>query len=493
MLRNQLFEHGFIRAACGRARQVLVQHAWQIGQELGVARCLCLQLVPQALRAHLVQHPFFQKWLGRAPEVKVGVELAAQSFDIEQRLLQQHQLRLNLHLKAARGLEQAHQHHAQRNFRQRAVKVGLAHGANGGFKFFHPRVRWHPARLHMQGRHTLVVAAEKGQKVLRQIFLVELGQRANDAKVQRDIAPEAIGLQADHDVSRVHVRMEETITKHLGKENGHAITRQLGDVNTGVTQTLHLTDGHALHALHHHHIGVAVIPVNLGDQHQIQPFHIAAQLRGIGGFTDQIQLVMQIVVELGNDFSGLEALAVAGELFHPAGHHVHQRQVFVDDRLHAGAQHLDSYFALAAILVAHHGEMHLRDGGAGHGLALKAHKNLIERLTKRSLNGVHRNLRIKRRHTILQLGQLFGHIGRHQVAAGGQHLTELHEDGPQLFQRLTQAYAAGLVELATKGKHAAQLAHCRMRKAGEHQLVQPISKDHPEDGPASQKTAHGCV
>jgi hypothetical protein len=38
----------------------------------------------------------------------------------------------------------------------------------------------------------------------------------------------------------------------------------------------------------------------------------------------------------------------------------------------------------------------------------------------------------------------FGHVRRHQVAAGGQDLAELDEDRPQLLQRQAQARAARL-------------------------------------------------
>src|SRR2546425_12867156 len=50
---------------------------------------------------------------------------------------------------------------------------------------------------------------------------------------------------------------------------------------------------------------------------------------------DQVQLIVQVVVELGHDLAGLEALAVGRQALDPARHHVHQRQVLVDHGLHA--------------------------------------------------------------------------------------------------------------------------------------------------------------
>lgn len=145
--------------------------------------------------------------------------------------MQQHQLRLNFHLETARCLEQAHQHHAQRNLGQRAVKVRLTDGTNGGLQLFHTCGGGNPATFNVQGCHALVVSAEKRQEVLRQIFLVKFRQRANDAKVQRDIAAKALWLQAHHDVARVHVGVEKAVTEDLGEEQRHTIAGQLRNVH----------------------------------------------------------------------------------------------------------------------------------------------------------------------------------------------------------------------------------------------------------------------
>ena len=110
---------------------------------------------------------------------------------------------------------------------------------------------------------------------MRQIFLVDFRQGTDDAKVERYVAPESGCIQAHLDVAWVHVGVKKPVAKHLGKENGDAIARQLGKVDPGCAQLLDLADGHALHALHHHHVGAAVIPEHLGHQHQVQAVHIA--------------------------------------------------------------------------------------------------------------------------------------------------------------------------------------------------------------------------
>jgi len=82
---------------------------------------------------------------------------------------------------------------------------------------------------------------------------------------------------------------------------------------------------------------VTKVPDHLGDQHQIKALHVAAQLGRVGRFAHQVQLVVQVFVKLGHHLAGFEAFAVGAQVFHPARHHAHQAQVFVDDGQHAWA------------------------------------------------------------------------------------------------------------------------------------------------------------
>ncbi len=123
-------------APAGRARLVGspgAASAWcehgrgSAGSSWSVAR----RLVPELAlsRARQPTCSFIQrsrKGLRGAPQVQLRVELAPQAFDVEQGLLQQHELGLDLDIEAARGLEQPHQHQAQRDVLQRPVEVRLA-------------------------------------------------------------------------------------------------------------------------------------------------------------------------------------------------------------------------------------------------------------------------------------------------------------------------------------------------------------------------------
>src|SRR5438105_1643589 len=187
-----LDEQRLDRALLGRGARLQgrVQEARQLGQQLHIAWRLVLHPLQQAAPANLVVHPALQERLGGVPQVQVGVELAPEPFDIEQRLLQQHELRLDLDVEAARGLEQPQQHLAERDVLQRPVEVRLADRADRAFELVDTRRRRHPAAFDVQLGDALVVAPEEGDEVLRQVFLVELGERADDAEIERDVAPE---------------------------------------------------------------------------------------------------------------------------------------------------------------------------------------------------------------------------------------------------------------------------------------------------------------
>ena len=179
-----------------------MEQARQLRQQVDEARRLLLQLLDQAAPADLLFHPALEERLGGAPQVELRVEVATEALDVQQRLLQQHELRLDLDVEAARGLEQAQQHLAERDVLERPVELRLADGADRPFELVDPRLRRHPAALDVQLGDALVVAVEEGDEVLRQVVLVELGQRADDAEVERDVAAEGRRRDRHLDVAR---------------------------------------------------------------------------------------------------------------------------------------------------------------------------------------------------------------------------------------------------------------------------------------------------
>src|SRR5690606_41680562 len=66
---------------------------------------LLLQVAQQMQGADPLAHPAFEERLGGAPQVEIRVQLAAEAFDVEQGLLQQHQLRSEEHTSELQSRE----------------------------------------------------------------------------------------------------------------------------------------------------------------------------------------------------------------------------------------------------------------------------------------------------------------------------------------------------------------------------------------------------
>ncbi len=96
-------------------------------------------------QTNLIFDPVFEERLSGFPQIELRIELTADAFDVEQRFLQQHQLRLHFHIEAARGAEQVKQHMAERDLRQRLLEDGFAHGTDSEFEIFDVGIGRHPA------------------------------------------------------------------------------------------------------------------------------------------------------------------------------------------------------------------------------------------------------------------------------------------------------------------------------------------------------------
>ena len=362
----------------------------------------------------------------------------------------------------------------------------LAHGADRAFEFVHAGAFWNPAGLQMQLGHPLVVTPEKGDEVLRQVFLVELGQRAHDAEVKRDVAAEGLRRHAHLDVAGVHVGVKETVSKHLREEDGDTVARELWDVDAGIVQPLRLADRNAFHALHDDHGLGAQLPVHLRHHDQLQAFHVAAQLSGIGGFAHQIELVVQVVVELGNHFARLQSLAIGRQPLDPARQGAHQRDVVVDHRQHVGSQHLDGNFAA----VLQRGEMNLRDRSTGHRLDLEAGEHGFDALAESLFDQLTCLSGGEWRYVVLQLREFVGNVRWDQVAPRRQHLTELHEDRPEALERQPQALSSRHVEPPACRDHANQHLHPALAEVGQCQLVETVAINREDDEKKTREMPH---
>ncbi len=220
-------------------------------------------LLEDGARGHALSHPLAQHRLRGLPKIEFRIELASQALDVEQRLLQQNQLRLHLHVEAPRRLEQAQQHLGEGDLLERLVVDGLADRAHRGLEFVDPRGFRHPAALDMQLRDAAIVAVEEGHEIFRQIMLIARLQGADDAEIHGGIARISRIIDLHEDIAGVHVGMKEIMAEHLREKDLDAVLGQLGDVRAARPQLLDTADDDAVNALHDHDVLAAVVPVNL--------------------------------------------------------------------------------------------------------------------------------------------------------------------------------------------------------------------------------------
>ena len=170
-----------------------MDQSWQLGKKLRPLTGLLLKLAAHAAQPNALVHPALQIRLCGFPEIELRIELAPESLDIEQGLLQQYELRLNFDVEPAGSLEQAQQHLAQGNLGQRPVEIGFANRAHSAFELLFARIGWDPAGFDMQGCDAAIIPLEKREKILGKVVLVELGERSDDAEIQCDVTPERLG------------------------------------------------------------------------------------------------------------------------------------------------------------------------------------------------------------------------------------------------------------------------------------------------------------
>ena len=388
------------------------------------------------------------------------------------------------------GTEQFAQHLAQRHLAQRPGKVGLAHRARGRLQLVDAHRCRHPACLHVQLGDAPVVLVEDGHEVLGQVVLVLRRELADDAEIQhheaRILAPGR--MVVDPDVAGVRVGVEEVVAEHLGVEHPHALFGQLAAVDPGRIQRGDVVGGNAGDPLHGQRALGAVAPHHLRHV-QVrrvcpQPAHDA----GVGAFALEVQFGGQGGLDLVHHQLRADPVGIGMGAVDQRGQRAQQGDVGGDLLLDARAQHLDHHLAPVAQARA----MHLGDRGRSQRRGVEAGEGLGHRPAQRLLDDLPGRIAIEGCDLVLQQGQFFGDVRRHQVAPGGQDLPELDEDRAQLLQGQAQARTArqrGHLRRRTRHERLAQ-AQPALRRGVIEQIVQAVMQDHPADAPGPQRRLH---
>ena len=207
--------------AGGVTHEELMEHGRKLRGHLPPFGQLPAESLHQGPRTHLILHPLLQKGFGRLPQIKLGVEAPTQALDVEQGLLQQHQLWLDLHIEPSRRLKQMQQQTAKGDVLDRFSENRLADTADGGLKFLRPGLRRYPAGPYMGIRHRPIIAVEECQKVLGEIALVPVAEGPHDTEIDGPI----LAFRAYEDIPGMHVGVKKAITECLGEKDLDAIVR----------------------------------------------------------------------------------------------------------------------------------------------------------------------------------------------------------------------------------------------------------------------------
>ena len=376
--------------------------------------------------------------MGGFPKIQIRVKLPAQAFDIEQGFLQQHQLRLNFHVEAARRPEKPQQHLAKGNVLERLVEYGFANRANRRFEFVDPGFGRHPARVDMQLGDPVIIALEKREKILGEIMLVPGTQRADNPEVHRDIAGLRRVADIDENIAWVHVGVKEVVLEHLGEKYFHTVLGQFLHIRAGGVQRVHVADRHAADALHDQDIEAAILPVHLRHIQLVGACKISFQLRGVGRFAHHVELVDDGFFILADHFDRSQSPGFRPVPLREPGQDVQYIQVLPDLGLDAGPQNLDDDF-----LTGFQGRLvDLCDRGRRQWFVVKAVKNVIQAPAIGLLRHGLGFAGGKGWHAILQHRELIGDVQRQQVAPGRQGLAEFDENRPEFLQREAHTLSA---------------------------------------------------
>ena len=133
----------------------------------------------------LSDHPSLGHRPRRFPDVEIGIEAARHAFHHHHGLLQQHQLRLGLHVEAARGLEQLPQQPRHRDVAGASAEDRLADGAQGLGEGLDRMLRRHESEIVMQLRHAAIIAREEARQRFRHEAAHAGIEPAHDAEIDR--------------------------------------------------------------------------------------------------------------------------------------------------------------------------------------------------------------------------------------------------------------------------------------------------------------------
>ena len=191
---------------------------------------------------------------------------------------------------------------------------------------------------------------------------------------------------------------------------------------------------------HHHHAAARVLPVHFRHVEQIRSCEIRPQLGCRGCLAQQIELVEDGLFVLDNDLARVEPVRVGPVSMGQIGDEAQQAHVASYDPLDFGTHHLDHYLAT----VQEPCRVDLGDRCRRQRFACEFAEDLLDRTSERVTHDAGGRVARKRRHPVLQLGELVGDVFRQQIAAGVERIwPNLTKIGPRSSRARRSRIARG--------------------------------------------------
>ena len=120
----------------------------------------------------------------------------------------------------------------------------------------------------------MVIAVEKGEEVDGEIAFVVVGQRADDAEIEGDVA--VVG--GDQNITRVHIGMEKAVAEDLCEEDFHAVIGKFVQIDAVGFEFGDFRYGRAVHPFDGQHVAGAVVVKHFRHNQHIAVLEVAASL-----------------------------------------------------------------------------------------------------------------------------------------------------------------------------------------------------------------------
>ena len=361
--------------------------------------------------------------LGGGPNVELGIEVAGDAFDHDHGLLKHDQLGPGRHVEQGRDLEQQRQQARHRDLVGAPVVDRLADGPDRLREILDRVAGRNVARLEMHRGDAPVVAADEAEQDLGQEPAFLQAEPAHDAGIDRD--EPALGI--DHQVSRMHVGVEEAVADRLAQERLDHGPGQRGPVVTGGVDSGETVERDRVDPLRRQHVAPGQLPVGLRDAKIGVAGRVLGELGQGGRLEAEVDLDRDRAGERLGDLGRPEPERV-GEMTLGQSRGVAQGLEIAREALaRAGAHHLDRE---GPAVEGRDGAVNLGDR-RGRDRLTKHLEELVERALQRCLDGLDRLRAREGRHPVLQALEVTRHRDPDDVGSRRQELPELDVGGPE--------------------------------------------------------------